>query len=327
MDLNELIVFTAVVREGSFNKAAQKLAMPNSTVSAKIASLESRLGVSLLQRTTRKVHATPSGRDFFEKCERALDELRSAEELVASKQAHAHGVFRVTAPPLLGTVLLPQMIAAYRRQHPGVQLDLLLTDREVDLIGEGVDLALRAGELEDSSLMVRKLGITHFAAFASRGYESRKGLPQHPKDLRAHSCIHFTPLCRDEWSLINDKGAKVRIPLPNQMQTDDLHMAKELALTGVGIALLPVLLCEGKASGRRLKLVLPGWRSESRAVSFVYPSHKVSSVKLQSFLKIAVPMIQQRLKSMIQLKPDQLRSKIDKKNPEESGMNSDLFGT
>lgn len=298
MDLNEIAIFVKVVQTGSFSAAAKQLAMPNSTVSAKISSLEKRLGVTLLHRTTRKLQITQAGQLFFERCQVGIDELKAATDEVSLGQGEPQGLLKVTAPAILGTNLLREAIAEFRKKHPRIQLELLLTDRRVDLISEGVDLAIRAGELKDSTLIAKKLGLSYFAPFASPAYLKKHGTPQHPKDLREHQCLQFTPLGKDHWEFIHKNRSKVTVKLPGDLVIDELNMIKDLALSGDGIALLPTFLCGAESKNKKLVRILPEWRSDLRPVSFVYPPQKFPQPRLQAFINCTNDLLKERLKEL-----------------------------
>ncbi len=170
MDLNEIIIFVKVVEAGSFAGAARRLDVPKSTVSAKVSALERRLGVTLIRRTTRKLFVTEAGQEYFQQCLRSLQQISAAEEQVAQRQSIPQGLLRITAPVELGGTLLPSVITEFQKQYADVKLEVILTDRMVDLVSEGIDLSLRAGDLKDSSLIAKKLGSVYFAPFASPKY-------------------------------------------------------------------------------------------------------------------------------------------------------------
>ncbi|MEK2690737.1 LysR family transcriptional regulator [Bdellovibrio sp. GT3] len=298
MDLNEIAIFVKVVQTGSFSAAAKQLEMPNSTVSLKISSLEQRLGVTLIHRTTRKLQITPAGQLFFDRCQLGISELKAAEDEVSQGQGEAQGLLKVTAPAIIGSSVLKEAIAEFRNRHPKIQLELVLTDRRVDLISEGVDLAIRAGDLKDSTLIAKKLGISYFAPFASPAYLKKNGTPQHPKDLRAHQCLQFTPLGKDHWELINDNRTKVTVKLMGNLIIDDLNLIKDLSLAGEGIALLPTFLCGNETSQKKLVRILPAWRSDQRPVSFVYPPQRFSQPRLEAFIKCTSDLIKERLRAL-----------------------------
>jgi DNA-binding transcriptional LysR family regulator len=294
MDLNEIAIFIKVVQSGSFSAAARALQMPNSTVSAKISSLETRLGVTLIRRTTRKLHVTEAGRNFFERCTRGLDEFKSAEEEIKLAQSEPSGVLRVTAPVELGSALLPPVVALYRKKFPKVELEFVLTDQSVDLVGQGIDLAIRAGDLPSSSLRAKKLGSVYFALFASKAYVKNVGSVDGPKHLEQLSCLHFPPLGAPEWKLTNGRSSAT-VVLKNKMCMNDLNGLKALAVAGLGVALLPTFLCHAELKSEKLVRVLPEWRTSLRPVHFVYAEQKFASLKVRAFIETAGKYIGQSL--------------------------------
>lgn len=295
MDLNEIMVFVKVARAGSFRKAASELGMPNSTVSAKVSSLEKRLGVTLLYRTTRSLSLTQIGETYFKACLKNIEGLKAAEEEVTLSQGEPQGVLKITAPSLLSSSVLPKVIAAYIEQFPKVKIDLLATDGVLDLIGQNIDIAIRAGKLEDSSLIAKKLGESYFSLFASPAYLKRHEKITHPKDLLKHSCIQFSPLGRDHWNFINKTKTKVSLALPGKLVLDELYTVKELTISGQGIALLPTFICIDEVKEKKLICVLPDWKSDVRNISFVYPAHKYVSPKVSSFIALATDMVKKQL--------------------------------
>lgn len=296
MDLNEISVFVKVIQAGGFAKAARLLEMPNSTVSAKVLALEKRLGVTLLHRTTRKLNITPEGQAYYEKCLALLEQLKDAERELTLGQASPSGVLRVTAPAILGAQLLPEAVASFREKYPEVKLELTLTDKVVDLIADGFDLALRAGELADSTYLERKLGITYFAAYASREYLKEHGSPKHPRELEKHECLIFSPLGKESWDLVSG-GKKTKAGVRANVVSDDLNFLKELAVAGGGIALLPTFLCDEEAKAKSLYRILPEWRSDVRPLRFIYPPQRFVTPKLLAFLEHASKILKARLEA------------------------------
>jgi DNA-binding transcriptional LysR family regulator len=290
MDLNEVTVFIKVVQVGSFTQAAKHLGMPNSTVSSKVASLEKRLGVTLIQRTTRKLNVTPAGHAYFKRCVQGLEEIHSAEAEIAATHGEPQGLLRLTAPVELGGSVLPNLISGFIKKYPKVQIEVLLSDRRVELLAENVDLAIRAGELKDSTLIAKKLGSVYFAPFAAPKYLKGHGTPVHPRDLRTHQCLHFTPLGSEEWKLLGPKGA-LHTPVPAHLIINDLNMVKALAVGGSGIALLPTFFCYPEVHAGKLVRVLPDWRTQLNPIHFVYPAQKFVMPKLNSFIEFATDTI------------------------------------
>lgn len=287
MDLNEIKVFIEVVRKGSFSQAAKKLRMPNSTVSSKISSLELRLGTTLIQRTTRKLNVTLAGEAYFKRCVQGLEEIIAAENEVASTQAEPSGVLRLTAPVDLGSKLLPGIVSRYLAKYRNARVELIFADRNVDLIGEGIDLAIRTGNLNDSSLIARKIGITHYALFASPKYLKVKGALVHPRELNRHICLTFSPTGMDEWSLVNSKSS-IRVPIVGRVIASNFTVLKNLALMGDGIVYLPSFLLQEELAAGKLVQILPEWSSDQNPVQFVYPNHRFVTPKVNAFISIAM---------------------------------------
>lgn len=294
MDLNEISVFLQVVQTGSFTQAARKLGMPNSTVSSKVSSLERRLGVTLIQRTTRRLQVTPAGQAYFKRCIQGLEEIQAAELEIASIQGEPQGLLRLTAPVELGSEVLPDLISGFIKKYPKVSVEVLLSDRRIDLLAESVDLAIRAGELKDSSLIAKKLGSAYFAPFASPKYLKARGPLKHPRELRAHECVQFTPLGSEDWRLTSAKGS-LHVSVPGRILINDLNMVKRMATAGVGIALLPVFFCLAEIRAGKLTRVLPEWSTGEGPVHFVYPAQKFVMPKLSRFIEFATEPIRRSL--------------------------------
>lgn len=294
MDLNEISVFVKVVQAGSFNGAALALGMPKSTVSAKVSSLEKRLGTTLLHRTTRKLNVTQAGQEFFQRCLAAVEMLKEAEERASQGQDRPRGHLKVTAAPAWAGAL-SDVAAEFRSKYPDVELEFVLTDRTVDLVGESIDLAIRAGDLKDSTLIARKIGQSAFAPFASPAYLKSAPKLAHPKDLAALDCIQYAPLGRHQWTLVNKTGMKVSVALSGKFLTDDLGIARQLALSGQGVALMPMFLCKDEHEKKKLARVLPEWRSEIHPVSFVYPRQSFVPLRTSVFIETALPILKERL--------------------------------
>lgn len=296
MDLNEISIFIKVVQAGSFSLAAKQLLMPISTVSSKVSSLEKRLGVTLIQRTTRKLHVTNAGQAYFKRCIEGLSAIQAGETEIASTQLEPQGLLRVTAPVELGSTALPSLVSDFTNLYPKVRVEMILTDRTVDLLGEGVDLAIRAGDLEDSSLIAKKIGSAYFGIYASPKYLKAKGTPLHPKELKPHSCIQFTPIGVDEWVLVNGKTS-FTAQVSGKVIANDLNMVKLLLLKGDGIALLPASSCQGDVSTGKLVRILPDWKTGTAPVHFVYPAQRFVTPKLSAFIAFSTDLLKQSFES------------------------------
>jgi len=268
MDLNELLVFAHVAQAGSFTRASASLAMPKSTVSRKVAALERRLGARLIQRTTRHMTLTEAGRAYFSHCQRVLLEADAAERAVGHLQRSPRGLLRVAAPANLGLLLGP-LVAAYLRTYPEVELALVCSNRNVDLIEDGFDLAIQLGPIADSSLVARSLFGVPSMLVASPDYRERRGVPARPEDLPAHPCLAIGsgPFYR---SLHLTRGSRVvRVPIKGPLKVNDFDILREAALGGLGIALLPSWRCADDLASGRLEQLLGQW------VAPVVPMHVV----------------------------------------------------
>jgi DNA-binding transcriptional LysR family regulator len=298
MDLDGIAIFVKVMQAGSFSRAAKLLGMPNSTVSAKVSALERRLGVTLLQRTTRALRATQAGEIYFHRCVRALEELQAAELELTSGQREAQGLLRLTAPVEIGHSFLATLVHAFLRQYPLTQVDLVLTNRIVDLVGEGIDLAIRGGKLADSRLIARRFTLGHFALWASPTYLTNRDLPAHPKDLSQHECIRFALFKEAPLKLSNGKQPTYAVT-SGRLRADDFETVKALALLGAGIAYLPEFLCAEEVKQNKLQRLLPEWHGEEVVFSFVYPAQKFVPPKVRGFIEVAEKLLKMRGESKL----------------------------
>lgn len=296
MDLNEIAIFVKVVEAGSFAKASAQLDMPKSTVSTKVSALEKRLGVTLIRRTTRKLFVTDAGLAYHKQCLQALNQLTQADEQVTQTQSTPQGLLRITAPVELGGALLPSVIEQFQKLYPEVQLEIILSDRTVDLVADGIDLAIRAGDLKDSTLIAKKIGSVYFAPFASPKYIKANGEPKSPKELQSHQCIQFTPLGSESWKLNSAKGSQT-IPLTKKLMMNDLNLVKSLAVSGMGVALMPTFYCYAETGNKKLVRILEDWKSESRPVHFVYAHQAFVPKKLSAFLQVATGIMRESLET------------------------------
>ena len=289
MDLREVLVFTQVVRSGSFTAAARELGMQKSSVSRKVADLEAHLGVRLLQRTTRTLHLTDEGRVFFEHCMRAVSELEEAQRALGGMKSAPTGLLRVTAPLSFG--FLGPMLGPFLSDYPDVQLELICTDRVVDLVEEGFDVAIRAGRLPDTSLIARRLGSLPRYLVASPAYLAEHPAPRRPDELTEHACLVFgagPPV----WKLVG-RGAQVDVKVPARLVVNDFDLLRDATLAGVGIALLPEPVCIDAIRRRQLRRVLPEWSAAETPIHALYASTRHLSPKVKAF----VDFLQERMRA------------------------------
>jgi DNA-binding transcriptional LysR family regulator len=297
MDLNEVVVFIKVIQSGSFSGAAIKLGMPVSTVSFKVSSLEKRLGLTLIQRTTRKLHITPVGEVYYKKCVEGMASIEAAEIEVASTQSEPSGLLRLTTYNEVAGSILPGIISQYTERYPKVRIEVLVTDRVVDLISENVDLAIRAGELKDSGLIARKIGTSCFGMYSSPKYLKLHKAPTHPRELIQHQTLQFTPFGVEEWKLLGPTGAPINARLHGRVLMNDLIGLKSMALAGDGIALLPTYFVVNEVREKKLVRVLPDWHTRMSSAHFVYPSQKFVTPKLSAFIGLAMATLKKSFES------------------------------
>jgi DNA-binding transcriptional LysR family regulator len=288
-DLDAIAVFVKVVEAGSFSGAARLLGSPKATVSARVARLEKRLGLRLIQRTTRKLRVTEAGEQYFRQCAEAIRTVELAEAALQSTAGKPSGLLRVTAPVDLGHTLLPRIVHAYAARHPQVAVELLVTNRVVDLVSEGIDLAIRPSQaLRDSSLIARRFFEMSANLWAAPRYLQRLGALEHPRDLQRAACLGFLP--RRSLLLTNGRS-DVEVPITGRVRADDFETLKSLLLLGEGIAWLPDFLAEEAAAAGTLVPVLPQWRPKERgAFYFVYPGRQYGLPKVQAFIETAIEL-------------------------------------
>jgi DNA-binding transcriptional LysR family regulator len=295
MDFNEAAVFVKVVQAGSFSAAARQLGLPTSTISTRVARLEKRLGVTLLQRTTRRLHLTESGSLYYEQAALGLGYLLEAEAALDAARKQPQGTLKVTAPADLGDALLAGLVRRVQTEFPELVVEMLLTDRYVDLIAEGVDVAIRTGELRDSSLIAKSLGTIQWALFASRQYLQQAPILEAPQHLHAHPCLQFSPMGREHWVLSNG-SSEISVPMTGRTLVNSIGVVKAMTESGQGVALLPTFICQPAQRSQQLERVLPGWLGRADNVHLVYPQQRFMPPKLRAFIDLALAELKPQFK-------------------------------
>lgn len=282
--LDGIAAFAQVVDTGSFTAAARRLGLSKSAVSAHIQRLEDRLGVQLLRRTTRRVAATEAGRTYHRYCIRILADAEAAEQAAGALQREPRGTLRISAPESFGWMHVAPAIAGFRERFPDIAIDLNLDERHINLVQDGVDLAIRIGVLPSSPLVVRKLAPARLVLCASPGYVAAHGEPQSPQDLSDRSCLCFPPLWRDgRWRLA--AGAREeRIPITAALISNSGEVLRVAALGGAGIAMLPTWAVGEDLRSGALSRVLPAWSPQTSAIHAVYPDNRRMSAKVRTFV-------------------------------------------
>jgi DNA-binding transcriptional LysR family regulator len=285
-DLSEIGVFVKVVATGSFSQAARDLGLPKSTVSRKVSQLEERLGARLLQRTTRKVALTEVGAMYHERCARILPELEDAERAVTELQDVPRGLLRIAAPSRFG--LLGPLVTEFLSLHPDVKVEVECSDRLVDLIQEGFDLAIRAGALSDGSLVARRLmdSIPHFIV-AAPSYLAKRGAPTEPQQLSKHDCLVFGGNREPRSWRFRRGGKQIDVQVNGRATINDFDMLKQTAIAGHGIARLPATVACPEVKAGRLVRAIADWETAEVPLSLVYPSTRHLSPKVRAFIDLA----------------------------------------
>ena len=284
MDVNDLLVFVRVVQAGSFSQAAKRLKMPVSTVSRRIAELEGELGVPLLMRTTRSLRITDIGQAYFEHGVTIATEMELAESISTNLQSTPQGTLKVTATSDFGNQFLGKIVCEFLKSNPRVKADIVLTDRVVDLVAEGFDLAIRMGELADSTFVAKKIGSLNMQLYASPAFVKKQGEPSIPADLSKFECLRFTGDDNsEEWMLKSVKSEKT-VKVSGRVSTNDMTLLRSFVLSGEGIAFMPHFLCAEDVKNGKLKILMKDWALSSGAISVVYPGQRYLLPKVRAFV-------------------------------------------
>lgn len=281
-----LRTFVAVVNTGSFARASEKLGMSRAMTTKHVQTLEAELGARLLNRTTRKLSTTEAGRAFHARAERVLADLDEAEQAVADVSSSPKGLLRAAAPMSFGFRHLGPAIAEFMRECPDMAVELSLNDRMVDLVDEGLDVAVRIGRLAESSLVARRVGSARLIAVASPEYLARKGKPKSPADLAWHDCLDYTlSTTGPEWRFVDRDGKEARARVAGPLKANNGDVLLEAALAGRGIALSPSFIAAPDlAAGRLADVFAPDWIGEELPIHAVYPAARHLSVKVRRFV-------------------------------------------
>lgn len=286
--LEAMRTFVTVVDTGSFVGAAEALPMSKAAVSRHVAELEARLGVRLLNRTTRRLSLTPEGERFHARSKDVLARVAEAEAEVTAHTGEARGVLRVNAPQSFGLLHLAPLWAAFMERHPQVVLDVTLSDRMVDLVEEGVDLAVRIARLPDPSLVSRPLATTRLVLCASPAYLQRHGVPQHPADLARHAVAAYSLYSMgDHWTFDGPDGP-VAVKVSPRLRSNSGDTCRIAALRHLGIVLQPSFMVAPDLQSGALVEVLPAYRSPELAVCAVYPSRRFLAPKVRLLVDFLV---------------------------------------
>jgi DNA-binding transcriptional LysR family regulator len=296
--LESMTAFVSVARAGGFSAASRELGIPLATISRRVGELESALGVRLLRRSTRQVVVTEAGRKFFAACQRALEDLRDAEEAVSSEYRTPRGDLMITAPIAFGRLHLQPVALEFLAAHPQINLRMQLVDRIVNIADEHVDAALRIAHLPDSSLIARTLGSIRVVVCASPAYLKARGAPQRPEDLMQHDCIAWSILGpRDTWWFRN-MGREQQYPIRTRLATTLAESAVDAAAAGLGLVQTTSYQASQAIDDGRLVVVLRKFECAVTPVSLVYSRDRLLPLRLRAFIDFAAPRMTERLRTI-----------------------------
>jgi DNA-binding transcriptional LysR family regulator len=285
--LDSMKVYVLAVEKGSLSAAAAECGISSTMAGNHLRMLEKRLGMRLLNRTTRRQALTAFGEDYYARCKEILRLVAETDEQARSLQLAPAGRLRITAPVTFGAEALTPALSGYLERYPEVSVDLALSDRVADLMDEGFEAAIRVGELPDSQLVARPLAPYRLMICASPAYLARKGTPRTPDELSSHDCLSFTPASMTHWRFQAPDGP-YRVPVSGRMRVNQGQALRVAALHGLGIVLQPAILLEADVQAGRLVRLLPEHELPSRPMHVVYLPDRYRSPKLRSFVDFVV---------------------------------------
>jgi DNA-binding transcriptional LysR family regulator len=279
-----LEALVAVVEAGSFSKAAARLGVTKSVVSRRVSLLEQQLGAHLLRRTTRSLSLTEAGQEFYGRAARILAELGDAEQSVTDASAELRGRLRIAAPLSFGLHHLTGALNDFLCDHPGIELDLDLNDREVNLVEEGFDMAVRIGALKDSTLVARRLGTVRFATCASPDYLARHGIPNHPEALIGHAGLHYANVTPAEaWQFVQSGGEPIVAVPEIRLRANNGDVLASAAAAGLGIVNTPTFIASEWIARGQLVTILPAYQRPSIGIHAVFPPGRLIARRVRVF--------------------------------------------
>ncbi|HUL67506.1 MAG TPA: LysR family transcriptional regulator [Burkholderiaceae bacterium] len=278
-------LFIRVVETGSFSKAASEVGTTQPTATKAVAAMEARLGARLLHRSTRGVTPTEVGALYYEKCKSIARDIEEADNLAVLLQSQVGGTLRISTSVGFGRLVMVPIVLRYMRAHPGVTIDLSFDDRYVNLVEQGVDLAVRMGRLADSSLGARYLGMNPWTMVAAPAYLRAHGTPRTPKELAKHSCLVYSSVQGDDrWSFTSPTGEELSVPVKGPLRSNNLSTLLAAARAGMGVAVLPWYVARESVTERVVQSVMSEYVLPAQEMHAVFPSPKLVPSKVTSFI-------------------------------------------
>lgn len=283
---NRMSTFVRVVADGSFSAAARKMRVSSAAVGKQIQLLEGWLGTRLFDRTTRHLRLTEAGAAFHERCIRILEDLEEAQRAAGALQAHPKGHLRISSPVSFSTLHLGGLLAGFLNAYPDISVDMELSDRTVNLLEEGFDLAIRIGTLPDSSLAARRIGRSRFVLCAAPGYLKRKGIPRRPADLARHDCVAYA-LGEQEWHFTSPSGKAESVAVNARLRANNGTMLNAAVNEGFGVLYVPGFIASRDLQAGRLVPLLPSYETKETGIYAVYPAGRHLPAKVRVFIDFA----------------------------------------
>jgi DNA-binding transcriptional LysR family regulator len=292
-------IFVRIVETGSFSAVAREMAMSQPTISKQIGALERSLNTRLLNRTTRSLSLTEAGAAYYERCRKIIDQIQAAETSLGAVEGALAGTLSVNSSVAFGQMFLTQLVLDFQKLHSELAVILTLNDRYIDLVEEGIDVAIRFGRLMDSGLVARRVASSPVALVAAPEYVAEHGVPSHPSELTRHSCLHYTYLSTgNEWVFPSPRG-EVRVRISGTFRSNNGYALRDAMLGGHGIAIMPLVFVQRELEDGRAIALLPEFTNNALPVNAVYPAGRYVPDKLRAF----VDFVQTRLPTIPGLQP------------------------
>lgn len=283
--LTDVAVFVRVVEQGSFTQAAEHLGISRSVISKYVSRLEDRLGVRLLNRTTRRLSLTEAGRILYERSRRSLLDIEDAEAEVSQLQQAPRGILRINSPMSFGILHIAPLLSEFRAHYPDIAIDMNLDDRKIDIVDEGYDVSVRISDMPDSSLVAKRLASCHHVIVASPEYLDAHGTPQTPDDLRDHNVLSFSYQSSvNDWHFLSPANENVSVAVNSSAQINNSLAIREALLGGLGIARIPTFVVGRDLQQGRLQSVLSDYKMLEVSIYLVYPQRRHLSPKVRAFV-------------------------------------------
>jgi DNA-binding transcriptional LysR family regulator len=286
--LASLRIFTRIAETGSFSSVAREMGATQPAVSRQIAALETHLGARLFQRSTRSLTLTEDGRELMTHARAVIEAVEATEAAIGRRRISPAGLVRLGCPGVFGRLYVAPRLHLLLARYPELSVDLSMSDQVVDMVQEGLDLSIRVGEVQDASLVARRIGSTTAIAVASEAYLARVGEPLHPTDLERHECIIFNRIPTPETWNFEGADGKFAVPIAGRFRTNGIEAVIEAALAGIGVALVPMWMMQGDMMGTRLRPILQAWRPPRRPISVVYPSRRFLAPRTRAVIDFLV---------------------------------------